>query len=284
MERFAVDGPVRVLEMVEEKLLIGGHFSMTAPLADSSLVDQVQVDNVTYWVENEFIEIAGRDFNEILAAGYVQGELFLVDSLYDADFESDVTRVHRFDENVWQERIMSDFFTIDGTVGVGKVSGFVGDGETVYIYGEIMDLYSLIGQTGFVDLNGDKGVGFDAVVRAAVVFQDRVYFGGDFTRPEGDGLVSAAVETGGGDATQDLELTQTFEVSAYDGKLHVSYKALDEDSVFSLYDYNGKIIDSFSLQKGESRITKSYAALKEGFCVYQIQKGNRMTAGKLSFF
>jgi len=279
---FAVNGPVNVMTTVEDRLLIAGDFSMTAPEADTSSVMRNKVDNVTYWTNNTFFEVEGPDFNEINAAGYVDGRLFLVDSTFQE--EMDVARIHCLKAGLWDERIMIGNWGVDGMLLPACVSGFLGDGETTYIHGEVMELWTLVNQAGFVDLNGSKGVAFDGAVHSAIIFQDRIYYGGDFTHPEGSGLVSSAIETGSPDATLDLELTEAFKVYAANAQLHLSYEDLEGPAEFSLFNMNGRRVDSFTLKQGNYSMNKSYEELASGNYVYQIQKGGRMTAGKLFFY
>jgi len=281
-DAFSVNGPVNVITLVEQKILIAGAFNKTAPAVNNSLIDQKDVNNVAFWFSNWFA-LETPAFNEIYEAAYLNNKIFLSDNLM---VNSTVSpRVHTLTAGFWDERNFQSFNDTEDQ----RIHGFFSHEDQTFAFGNIQESDSsfvMINTAGFMEVGGYSsggGILFDGPVKACEKFQDRIYFAGDFNHPEGEGLVSASLDAGV-NITHDLGLEAEIQIFTNDKQLHIQYVDLKEKLSFSLYDFQGKLIDNYDLSAGSALIEKDLTTLPDGIYIYQLHNGTKMVAGRLSVF
>jgi len=281
---FSVNGPVNVITNVEEKLLIAGLFDQTAPGVDSELITQYDVNNIAFWTSDWIVQM-NQPFNEILEVAYIDNKLYLSDLVVDNN--TIVPRVHILTAGFWTQNIFKCFD--DTEIEDQRINGFIGYDDLAFVYGniDVSDEYiSMIYTSGFMGLAnaGTQGIDFGGQVRAVESLGDKLYFAGDFSHPEGNGLVSADLITGGSNATHDLGLNTEVEIFTSEKVLQIEYENLQNEISFSLYNTSGQLIENFDLAKGSASIQRNLSGLTDGIYIYQLQDGNKMYSSKLSVF
>lgn len=171
-----------------------------------------------------------------------------------------------------------------------KLSGFIGYGNnSVFAYGSIsvpQDIISFIETSGFKEMDsdefGDGGILFDNTVRAAEVFQSRIYFAGDFIHPSGpyQNLVTASLAIGT-DSTDDPTFGDAVKINVFENQLIVDYQNLQEDIKISLYNMSGQFQKSFVLTTSDGQHLEDLSQLHSGAYIYQVSDGQQMDAGKI---
>lgn len=282
---FSVNGPVNVITQVEEKILIAGLFEQTAPGVDSEYITQHDVNNIAFW-SNDWVVQMNQPFNEIEEAAYLDNKLYLSD-IVEREDGTKVPRAHVLAAGFWNQ---VEYGTFDDTDEIDhRIFGFFGHDDSVFAFGNINlpdTLLAFVPNAGFMEFPfiGDNGIIFNGTVRAAESLGERLYFAGDFIHPEGDGLVSADLQTGGGNATHDLGFNAEIEIFTSEKVLQINYENLQDKVNFSLYNTSGQLIENFDLTKGNASIQRNLSALSDGIYIYQIHDGKKMYSSKLSVF
>lgn len=281
---FSINGPINKIIEVEDKILIAGSFDKTAPDADGELISQHDVQNIVFW-KNDWINQMNQDFNEIVEAAYIENKIYLSDLVEENDII--FSRVHILSAGFWNNFSFQAFN--DTEVEDQRIFGFFENSERAFAYGNIRypdDIIAMIYTSGFMQLSfaSDHGISFNGTVRAAESLGDRLYFAGDFTHTNGNGLVSADLVAGGGNAVHDLGLDASINVFVSEKNLNINYENLKDPLNFSLYNTSGQLIENFDLDSGDASIQKNLSGLSDGIYIYQLHDGNKMYSSKLSVF
>lgn len=283
---FAVDGPVRSLENINNRILIGGNFTETAPNISNTNINSISTKNLCYWFNNDW-ETGFDDALESVETTFYgsDGKIYTGGSL---EHENDLGI---FNAGFWEFNM---FEQIDYDEGENRVHGFMEHNGTIYSYGDIQPFFSTIWSKGFVAVGGDFGFGlgglgalFDKSVRAAEVFQEEIYFAGDFTsvlfsstNSEFNGLakspfmgVTNLVETG----VFEKNKIQIFNV---ENQLNIRYENLGKNSTLNLFNLQGQILKSINLPRGSQELEVGLSSWSGGMYVYQVVNEEGKQAGK----
>ncbi len=285
-DAFAINGPVHTLTPVENRLLIGGEFTQTAPDITNSEINQIDTDYAAYWFGNNWETGISGPHQPVSAMGRFEGDLYLGGS------ELEPNAVSIFVSGFWNNWHLRK---LDSTDTETLVHGFVEYDQKYYAYGNILNepivgTYSkgfvqLVGQVGGVWDGG--GALFDSTVRACEVFGNHLYFAGDFTTSgisEGtfEGLAYSAL---GSIPSSNVEQeSNPIKVFFANRQLHIEYENLSENTTLNLYNINGQLIDAITLNEGAAKIQQDVSELADGIYVYEISNPSIRTSGKLAMF
>ena len=287
-----VNAPVRAIEIIEDKLLVGGDFTQTAPQISDGSINQLNTRYLAYWndeVENWETEFDG-DYLEVNAIGFFDGKL-LVGGEVGSEYS-----ISTMITGLWNYGWFAQLDTIDGD---GLIHGFFEFDDQFYVYGDISN-QPVIGTftDGFVGLYnnstnswGDGGAFFNKTVRAIEAFEGEVYFTGDFTQVRTswggngeafNGLVKSPLD--GITSTNENLITKEIQVYHTSGKLYVKYEDLEEKANLNIYNLQGQILKTFNLQKGSANEIFNVPDWTSGMYVYQIVNQQGQQSGKFAAF
>ena len=286
---FSVNAPVNNIQAVGNRILISGEFTQTAPDVIDTLVTQIDTDFIAYWQTNNWIAGFTGPFDEVVTTG-VDEALLYVGTNSDGPYSASI-----FNVGIWETRNIS---RLDTSNTEELVNGFIRHLDKYYIYGNIIGNVTLsttsygltqIGGLFNNDQNAGGGASFDNLVRACEVFQNNLYFAGDFTKVYNnyDGVVPL-----NGLAYSPMDgLTSTVEsqksnINIYSNskQLHIKYEDLSNQTQLMVYNLQGQVIESYTLNVGAADLQKDLSHFSDGVYFYQLVDGESRYSGKLAVF
>ena len=284
---FAVNGPVNDIVKVESRILIAGEFTKTAPDAIGTSVNKFDTDHLAYWFNGNWEVGFFGSYQEVETAAYIDEKIFIGGNEPGDDAYS------IFTAGFWNSRNLEQLDNSPGA-GASTIRGFVEHNGRIYAYGNIANV-PLLGifstglvQVGSVNINGGNqgGSNFDRTVRACEVFQNNVYFAGDFTWAGSD------TNTFNGMAYSPLEISSAtennnnFPIDIYTAnkQLHIQYENLSKSTQLQVYNLQGRLVHSLTLDSGAATLQEDLSHLNEGVFVYELTDGNTRSSAKISVF
>ena len=282
---YSTNGPVNDITISDVGLIIGGDFTEVASEVDTTFASKVQVRNLALLIGDEWRPVEGP-FDVVDKVDFLGNRLHVTDTVLEDD--KLISRIHVLTINQWLLAPYSSFNEQESP----RVLGLVEDDGNIFAFGNISygsDIIAFTLTAGFMMLEsgsqqGDEGINFDNVVRAAVPFQDHFYFAGDFIHPSGpfENMVKASRVAGGGSSTDDLSTELSITTTMRDGQMTIKHNKTFGPLSFSLFDIQGRLVDSFALDA--SGLTIREVHFPAGKYVYQAQNKNRMQAGVIMSF
>jgi len=281
---FSVNGTVNAIEIVEDRLLIGGDFTQTAPNVDSEEIEQLEVQNLAFWYSNNWQIAPSVEYGRVEKLAYLDGRLFVA-----TDDLEHLFGIYTINFWSWKTSALLDE---DNSTEIAN--GFIAYNDNVYAYGNINVPPIFVGDftSGFMRIyngnnSGQDGTNFDKTVRACEVFQDNIYFAGDFTwagSPNNtfDGLVYSPYE--GVTGIHEIGENNQLNISSNNKQLQVQYTNLEKEMQLNLYNANGQLMDTFILERGAASVNEDISNYIDGVYFYEaINEGTRLS-GKLAVF
>ena len=136
------------------------------------------------------------------------------------------------------------------------------------------------------------GAVFDKSVRATAVFQNYVYFAGDFNTVSSGGWGSGNVDFNGLtysslDGVTSVEnnlITKQMQIYHSSGKLYVNYEDLENNADLNIYNLQGQILKTINLQEGTASEVFNLPEWTSGMYVYQIANEQGQQSGKFAAY
>ena len=285
-DAFAVDGPVRSLQNIDGHILIGGDFSETAPDISNSNVNSFSTKNLCYWYSNDW-ETGFDDAPESVETTFhgSDGKIYTGGSL---EHENDLGI---FNAGFWEYNM---FEQIGYDEGENRVHGFIEHNGTIYSYGDIQPFFSMVWSKGFVAVGGDFGSGwgglgalFDKSVRAAEVFQEEIYFAGDFTsilfsstNSEFNGLAKSPFLGETNSVEEGVFEKNKIQIFNAENQLNIRYENLGKNTTLNLFNLQGQLLRSINLPQGSHDLEVGLSSWPGGMYVYQVVNEEGKQAGK----
>ncbi len=281
---FSVDGPVYSITEVSGRILVAGEFTTTAPNIDSSHIHTITTDYMAYWNSNNNWE-AGFTGNHppVRKVESLDGKLYLT------GFDNVHYAVSIFSNGLWNTWPLAP---IDATFMTPLVHGFIERDGNVFAYGNISNR-PVIGtySNGFVRIKSSgndqaaDGAYFDKTVRAAEVFQDHVYFAGDFTSSNGGNSFNGLTYSSLSPVTS-VEHNQEFPIDVYshNKQLYINYHQLNQDTELKVYTVQGTLVCTLSLASGAGSLQEDLSRFADGIFVFEMTDGAHRSTGKFSMF
>jgi len=265
-----VNAPVRAIEVMEDKLLVGGEFTQTAPQIMDGSVNQLNTRYLAYWndeVENWETEFDGV-YTKVNAIGDKDGTIVVGGEVSPPDYNGfEQPGVSFLVDNIWEDWTLYQSDTLEGD---GLIHGFFNFNEDFYTYGDV----------------------FNKEVRAVEEFQNEVYFAGDFSEVSTgwggsngvavNGIVRSPLT--GVSAVEGNFITKQIQIYHSSGKLYVNYEALENKTALNIYNLQGQILQTINLQKGAAREIFDLTEMTDGMYVYQIINKDGQQSGKFAKF
>lgn len=285
---FAVDAPVNVIRPVENRVLVAGEFTQTAPEVTSTLVQQINTQFMSYWAYNDWDISFTGPYHEVTSLEYLYGQLYVGSNNPDP-------LLCVLKAGFWTEQQMN---VLDTTAVNQKIEGYTVRNGVVFAYGNLapFDQFNGVYNSGFIDVNTNnasshnvtqEGTVFDKTVSASVVFQDYVYFAGDFTwagfeSNTFNGLTYSPYEF----ITPTINVSQNdkFDIYCSNKKLFINYEMLNQKVTLNLFNLQGQLQDSFILAEGSNRLEEDISNLSNSIYVYQIDDGRTQVSGKIAVY
>ncbi|GJM35094.1 MAG: hypothetical protein DHS20C18_40950 [Saprospiraceae bacterium] len=276
----SVNAPVHCLEFINNRLLVGGDFTETAPGVDVSEVNPLDdVNYLAYWDANTWAGGLYGTHPPVRAIGVNQGDLFIGSEGF-GEFEEISLTVLR--AGLWES--FYGFSTFDFTNA--GIRDFLPMDEHLMILGSFY--YSPgVGTTGTGAalmnseyLGGEGYAYFNGGVNSAVEFKNNLIFAGDFDAVNGE-LYSGIVQLS--TVVNSIpELGAQLDISTFlqDGQLTIRYSGLQADANLRLLNLNGQMLKQTTLEgtSGESQLW--VGQFPAGTYVYQLQSGKSLQSGK----
>ncbi len=285
-DAFTVNGPVRSLQNINGHVLIGGDFTETAPDISNSNVNSFTTKNLCYWYNNDWESGFDNAIESVETTFYgSDGKIYTGGSL---EYENDLGVLTA---GFWE---FSMFEQIGYTEGENRIHGFMEHNGTIYSYGDIQPFFGMILSKGFVVVGGDYGFGlgglgtlFDKSVRAAEVFQDEIYFAGDFTtilfsnsNSEFNGLARSPYLGITNSVEEGVFEKNKIQIFNAENQLNIRYENLEENTTLNLFNLQGQILKSINLPKGSQELEVGLSDWSSGMYVYQVVNDKGKQAGK----
>ncbi|MEM6965296.1 MAG: T9SS type A sorting domain-containing protein [Bacteroidota bacterium] len=284
----AVDGPVYTLHHIDNApILVGGDFTMTAPEVLDTVINQF-FTNLAYWKYwgNTNWEIGLYSELENISCTFraSDGNLY-VGGNYDGGIGLGILNA-----GFWEYPTLYEL-TPDLTNHQSRIHGFLEHNQVIYAFGNIQYV-PIIGTyaTGLVQIGGINfssfnapGGAFDQIVRAAEVFQDHIYFAGDFTTAANAPMNGLTYSPFDGPPTSTYEgaLTEkNIQVFNYENQLHIQYENLNSNSTLHLFNLQGQMVRTIALPSGTQQVEVNLADWAGGMYVYQVVSKHGKQAGK----
>ena len=289
-DAFVVDGPVRSLQNIDNHILIAGDFSVTAPDVLDANINQIATKNLVYWYNNNW-EIGFVDALESVETTFhgSDGKIYTGGSL---ENENDLGI---FNSGFWEFNM---FEQIDYDQGENRIHGFLEHNGTIYSYGDIQPFFSSVWSKGFVAVGGDFGVAgigwgdglgalFDKSVRAAEVFQEEIYFAGDFTtisysstNSTFNGLTKSPFTGETNSVEEGVFEKNKIQIFNVENQLNIRYENLGKNATLNLFNLQGQILRSINLPPGSQELEVGLSSWSGGMYVYQVVNEEGKQAGK----
>ena len=295
-----VNAPVRAIELIDDKLLVGGEFTQTAPQIMDGSVNQLNTRYLAYWnddIQNWETEFDG-EYWSVNSIGYFNEKIYIGGEVIDAASGTfDDIGIGIFDGTQWNNW---PIYQLDVPSGDALIHGFLNHNEQFYAYGDISN-QPFVGtySSGFVGLetttsaNGlSGGAIFDKSVRATAVYHEHVYFAGDFTTVGNggwtggnstyNGLTYSALD--GVTSTEGNFITKEIQIYHAAGKLYINYEDLENNAALNIYNLQGQMLKTINLQEGAANEIFQLPDWTAGMYVYQIVNEEGQQSGKFAAF
>ena len=295
-----VNAPVRAIEIIEDKLLVGGDFTQTAPQISDGSINQLNTRYLAYWndeVENWEMEFDG-DYAEVNTIGYFNEKIAVGGEVFPADPNNfDLPGVSFYENDTWNNWTLYQFND------AGMIHGFFEFNEEFFAYGDVTNTSPVVisvgtYNAGFVGLHTNTtnglsgGAVFDKTVRAIEAFQGVAYFAGDFTEVSTgwggssggtfNGLVNSPLD--GITSSENISITKQIQIYHASEKLYVNYEDLQNNAALNIYNLQGQILKTFNLQAGAANEIFDLSDWTSGMYVYQIVNKEGQQSGKFAAF
>jgi hypothetical protein len=288
LNAFAVNGPVRSLIDKNGHLIVGGKYTETAPDISDVNVNSMSTKNISYWSNNNWTTVfddALESIENVFFGG--DGKVYISGSL---EYENDLGILEGggFNYEMFQQ--------LDADDGENRFHGFVEHNEAIYAYGDIVPYISLISSVGFIQVGGDfssqgqwEGLGaqFNKSVRAAEVFQEEIYFAGDFTtisssltNSEFNGLVKSPFTGETNSVKEGVFEENKIQIFNVENQLNIRYENLGKNTTLNLFNLQGQILKSINLPQGSQEMAIGLSDWSSGMYVYQVVNDKGKQAGK----
>ena len=293
-----VNGPVRAIEVIENRLLVGGEFTQTAPQITDGSINQLNTRYLAYWdadLQNWETEFDG-EYLPVNTIGYFNEKIYVGGAVEEAYSSFDDVGIGIFDGTQWNNWSV---YQLDIISGDALIHGFLEHNEEFFAYGDISNqpfvgTYSdgFIGlETNFVNGLGGGAV-FDKTVRAVAVFKDNVYFSGDFSSIQNGGWMGGNNNFNGLaysslDGVTDVDenfITKQIQIYHAAGKLYVNYEELENKADLNIYNLQGQILKTINLQEGAANEIFDLPEWAAGTYVYQVVNEQGQQSGKFGAF
>lgn len=285
-DAFVVDGPVRSLQNIDGHILIGGDFLETAPDISNANVNSISTKNLAYWYNNDWeagFDNALESVETTLHGS--DGKIYTGGSL---EYENDLGI---FNAGFWEFNM---FEQLGYDEGENRVHGFVEHNGTIYGYGDIQPFFSTVWSRGFVAVGGEfgsqwGGLGalFDKSVRAAEVFQEEIYFAGDFTsisfsltNSDFAGLAKSPFLGETNSVEEGVFEKNKIQIFNVENQLNIRYENLGKNATMNLFNLQGQILKSINLPQGSHELEVELSSWSGGMYVYEVVNENGKQAGK----
>jgi hypothetical protein len=276
--RLTVNAPVRSIELYStdfatEYFLFGGDF--TEICTNCPPGEQQQADYLAYWsvnLHNWELALSGCP-HPVSATAKQDGYLYTANK----------DGIQVLDAGIWSN---SSVFGIYDSLPHGFLTRQTSNGNELYAFGGISNYVQGIGYwgRGLVQMNGPYATGVliaDSTVRAAVSFQGDIYMAGDFTKLHNttfNGLAILKKTTSGISHSTDALL---FRVIAAPNYLRISYESLEQPTLLSLYDLQGRPLARQTLPSGDGEWTlDAQADWASGLYVWHLENADGAKVGK----
>ncbi len=285
-DAFAVNGPVRSLQNIDGRVLIGGNFTETAPDISNSSINGFSTKNLCYWYNNDW-ETGFDDALESVETTFhgSDGKIYTGGNL---EHEYDLGI---FNAGFWEYNM---FEQIGYDEGENRIHGFMEHNGTIYGYGDIQPFFSTVMAKGFVAVGGDFGFGlgglgafFDKSVRAAEVFQEEIYFAGDFTsvsfsltNSEFNGLAKSPFTGESSSVEKGVFEKNKIQVFNVENQLNIRYENLGKNATMNLFNLQGQLLKSINLPQGSQELEVGLSSWSGGMYVYQVVNEEGKQSGK----
>ena len=281
---FTVNGPVRSIQNIDGYILIGGSFSETAPDISDINVNSFYTKNLCYCYNNNW-EIGFDDALESIEFTFhgSDGKIYTAGNL---DHENDLGI---FYAGIWE---FDMFEQLDTDNGEDRFHGFVEHNETIYGYGDITPYLGQVLSHGFIRVGGEDGSSgkelgaqFDRSVRASEVFQQEIYFAGDFTTVNSsnansnfNGLTKSSFVEDVNSIEEGFFVKNKIQIFNVENKLNIRYENLGENTTLNIFNLQGQILESINLEKGNQDLEIGLSHWSGGMYVFQaINKDGKQT-------
>lgn len=285
-----LDGPVYKIEKVGENLLLGGDFSQTYPDGIEPNINQLEVKNLAYW--NNWNWVGG--FNEeaigvVNTIDYVNGNLYVAGPLDDGSYYSFL------EAGLWNH-LDENYIVMDSLESSHFIGGYIEWEDRVYMYGGFM-YYPFVGTfgNGLVDVTNvytDGVADFQGGgVRAAAIYQDELYFAGDFNVISGgwsgpnislNNITKTTLSPITSiDAIEDEEHVKVYYANQM---LNIEYQQLNQDALLTIYDITGKAIHKVNLTLGSQSSNIDLSDLPKGAYVVSIQSEGMLQSEMIAVY
>ena len=123
-------------------------------------------------------------------------------------------------------------------------------------------------------------------VTAAAEFQDKLYLAGEFTEASGfpvNNLAWTELELGIFDSTNDIT-TQSNNIYTANNQLFINDFPIQKSTQLSLYNLQGQLVETFTLEAGQTHFQYDLAHLNSGAFVYYLATEDGEYSGKVVKF
>ncbi len=283
---FAVNEAVSHLILMENGVLIGGEFTQTAPNVTNTLIQQLDTRYLAHWDNNNWATAYHGPYLDVQALGYANENIFVGSS------EPSDSTMNTYLNNQW----FSEGMERSDTTAQSKIfNGFVELNSRYYAYGNLLPPpFSMVAFRNVMNVSiwgglpgSSFGTRFDGEVRASEVFQNHIYFAGNFTWAGDesnpfDGLVQSPFA----DSPNSTDEASFTNVNIYcnNKQLHINYDDLSNQTQLLVYNLQGQAIESYTLSTGAADLQKDLSRFSEGVYFYQLVDGDSRYSGKLAVF
>ncbi|MFK8007249.1 MAG: T9SS type A sorting domain-containing protein [Saprospiraceae bacterium] len=277
-EAFSVNGPVKDFLKLDGNLLISGDFTQTAPNNTDSIINKISTSNLVYWNHyDNWVTGFNQEMDAVENLFYGSDGKLYCTGLLNGEHNMGVLKA-----GLWEN---IPFAHLDA-FNENKVHGFFEMNEGIYSYGNIIPIFSMIYSQGFIGVGGSLTYGgtFDKTVRAVEVFQDEVYFAGDFTQVSNssffDGLVKSPFSTQSNISKEGIFVKNKIQIFNTENQLNIRYENLGKNATMNLFNMQGQILKSINLPQGSQELEVGLSSWAGGMYVYQVVNEAGKQAGK----
>ncbi|MFT4663540.1 MAG: hypothetical protein ACI8YQ_000646 [Polaribacter sp.] len=281
---FSVNAPVHSITEVSGRVLVAGEFSTTAPNVNFNNINTITTDYMAYWNNTNWEAGFTGDYPAVAKVEHIEGRLYV------AGFDDEEYAVSVFNNGLWDHLQLN---RLDPTITTSLVHGYIEKNGVIYTYGNISNQPILgINSEGLVyigftsgNVTNARGANFDKTVRACEVFQDNVYFAGDFTTSDGSNSFNGLTYSSLGPLTSVKNNNEIpVDIYSHNKQLYINYNNLDQETELKVYTIQGTLVCTLSLASGAGAIQEDLSRFADGVFVYELSDGERRSTGKLSVF
>ncbi len=279
----SVNAPVHCLAQINNRILVGGDFTATAPGVDHEAVNSLEgINYLAYWQYDSWVAGLYGNHDKVRAVAYHQGTL-LVGGV--GDPESEMVSVSSLQAGFWQTILG---FTNQEFENPG-IHAFLPMGDQILAVGEFFFAPFGVGTfgTGAATLSAwypesvEGFANFDQSVNTAIEYKGEYFFGGKFTEVNGaafGGIVKLAATVNGiADPNPHLDLNAFVQGD----QLVIRYHDLDPSASLSLYNLNGQQLAQVDLEGASGEKNLWIGDYPAGTYVYRVLSGHQYQSGKV---